>query len=426
MEEKNPSPQSPKERHQLRDGGRSQQEDGTRCISTLPRKLPPSHTSSRPQLQQPRGSQGRSLHWLTSPRSSQGTQGWSLTRLTSPRSSQGTQGRSLTRLTSPRSSQGSQGWSLTRLTSPCSSQGSQARSRSRPRLTSPCSPQGSQARSRPRLTSPCSSQGSQAWSVSRLTSPCSSQGSQAWSVSRLTSSLSTLSSAGTESRLSPDAGGPEQGPQGRKCRPGGSLQPSIQASRATARGQLRLVRSRWARSGVVGPEAASTRKPIPVPRRKASHRVDQEAQTETWAQEVDSAVQYAEQETQTDTVAEEETNSAAPLMVDQETETEALIQKKSSASSQITDEWTQTKAHSSAPSTGTVALAHQQPPSLSCRAFWRSCTTGQPHAASALQDLKDSHCSRQPLQPERSTPEKWGWTALLPYSWPWLIEMNRF
>ncbi|XP_066415374.1 uncharacterized protein [Molothrus aeneus] len=390
MEEQNPSPQSPKERHQLRDGGRSQQEDGTRCISTLPRKLPPSHTSSRPQLQQPRGSQGRSLHWLTLPRSSQGSQGRSLHWLTLPHSSQGTQGRSLTRLTSPRSSQGTQ-------------------ARSRPRLTSPCSSQGSQARSRPRLTS-----------------PCSSQGSQAWSVSRLTSSLSTLSSAGTESRLSPDAGGPEQGPQGCKCRPGGSLQPSIQASRATARGQLRLVRSRWARSGLVGPEAASTRKPIPVPWRKASHRVDQEAQTETWAQEVDSAVQYAEQETQTDTVAEEETNSAAPLMVDQETETEAPIQKKSSASSQITDEWTQTKAHSSAPSTGTVALAHQQPPSLSCRAFWRSCTTGQPHAASALQDLKDSHCSRQPLQPERSTPEKWGWTALPPYSWPWLIEMNRF
>lgn len=171
---------------------------------------------------------------------------------------------------------------------------------------------------------------------------------------------------------------------------------------------------------------ASTRKPIPVPRRKASHRVDKEAQTEAWAQDVDPAVQYAEQETQTDTVAEEEKNSAAPLMVDQETETETPIQKKSSASSHITNEWTQTKAHSSAPSTGTEALPHQQPPSLSCRAFWRSCTAGRPHAASTLQDLRDSRCSRQPPRPEHSTPEKWGWTALPPYSWPWLIEMNRF
>ncbi|XP_059714887.1 uncharacterized protein LOC132333626 [Haemorhous mexicanus] len=334
MEEQNPSPQSPKERHQLRDRGRGQQEDGTRCISTLPRKLPPSHTSSssRPQLQQPRGGQGRSLHRLTLPRSSQG--------------------RSLTRLTS-RSSQGR-------------------------------------------------------------------------SLTRLTSSRSTLSSAGTESRLSSDEGGREQGPQGRKSRPGGSLQPAILASRAAARGQHRPVRSRRGCSGPVGPQPASTRKPVPDPQRKASHRVDQEAQTETWAQEVDLAVQYAEQETQTDTVAEEEKNSAAPLMVDQETETETPIQEKNSASPQITDEWTQTKAHSSAPSTGTEALAHRQPPSLSCRVFWRCCMAGQPHGASALQNLRDSRSSRQPLRPEHSTPEKWGWTALPPYSWPWLIEMNQF
>ncbi|XP_037978616.1 uncharacterized protein LOC119694971 [Motacilla alba alba] len=426
MEEQNPSPQSPKERHQLRDGGRGQQEDGTRRISTLPRQLPPSHTSSssRPQLQQPRGSQGRSLIRLTLPRSSQGR---SLTRLTSPRSSQG---RSLTRLTLPRSSQGR---SLTRLTLPRSSQGR---------------------------------------SLTRLTLPRSSQGRQAWSVPRLTSSRSTLGSGGTESRLSLDEGCREQGSQGRKSRPGGSVQPAILASRAAARGQHRPARSRRAGSGPVRPEPvrpstegrtrlslptalqaqqlrhscpnsccwgkpvtstdpqlsfqASVRKPVPDPPRKASQRVDQDTQTETWAREADSAVQYAEQETQTDTVAEEEKNSAAPLTVDQETETETPIQEKSSASPQITDEWTQTKAHSSAPSTGTEALADQQPPSPSCRAFWRSCTAGQPHAASVLRDPRDSRCSRQPLRPEHSTPEKWGWTALPPYSWPWLIEMNRF
>ncbi|CAN8188896.1 unnamed protein product [Coccothraustes coccothraustes] len=338
MEEQNPSPQSPKERHQLREGGRGQQEGGTRCISTLPRKLPPSHTSSssRPQLQQPRASQGRSLTRLTSPRSSQGR---SVPRLALLRSTQGTQARSLPRLTSPRS---------------------------------------------------------------------------------------TLSSAGTESRLSSDEGRREQGPQGRRPRPGGSLQPAILASRAAACGQHRPVRSRRGCGGPVGPQPASTRKPIPDPQRKASHGVDQEAQTETWAQEADSAVQYAEQETQTDTVAEEEKNSAAPLMVDQETETETSIQEKSSASPQITDEWTQTKAHSSAASTGTEALAHQQPPSLACRVFWRCCMAGQPHGASALRDPRDSRRSRQPLWPEHSTPEKWGWTALPPYSWPWLIEMNQF
>ncbi|XP_039587014.1 uncharacterized protein LOC120512593 [Passer montanus] len=420
MEEQNPSPQSPKERHQLRDGGRGQQEDGTRCTSTLPRQLPPSHSSSssRPQLQQPRGTQGQSLHRLTLPRSSEAQ---SVTRLTLPRS---TQARSLHRLTLPRSTQGqsvirltlprsSEARSVTRLTLPRSSQG-----QSRHRLTSPRSSQG---RSRHRLTSPRSSEGR---SVTRLTSPRSSEGSQAWSVPRLISSRSSLSSGGTESGLRPDEGGREQGPQGRKSRPGGSLQAAIPASRAAARGQHRPVRSRRACSGPVGPQLASIRKPVPDPQRKASHHMDQETQTETWAQETGLAVQYAEQETQTDTVAEEEKNSAAPLMADQETETETPIQKKSSASLQMTDEWTQTKAHSSAPCTGTEA--HQQPRSLFCRAFWHSCTAGQPHAASALQDLRDSRCSRQPLWPEHSTPEKWGWTALPPYSWPWLIEMNQF
>ncbi|XP_041340683.1 uncharacterized protein LOC121362862 [Pyrgilauda ruficollis] len=336
MEEQNPSPQSPKERHQLRDGGRGQQEDGTRHTRTLPRQLPPSHSSSScPHLRQPRGSQGRSLHRLTSPRSSQG--------------------RSLTRLTSPRSSQGSQTWSVPRLTS-----------------------------------------------------------------------RSSLSSGGTGSRLSPDEAGREQGPQGRESRPGGSSQPAALGSRAAARGQHRPVRSRRACSGPGGPQLVSIRKPVPDPQRKASHHMDQETQTETWAQEAGSAVQYAEQETQTDTVAEKEKNSAAPLMADQETETETPIQEKSSASPQITDEWTQTKSHSSAPCTGTEALAHQQPPSLLCRAFCHSCTAGQPHAASTLWDLRDSRCSRQPLWPEHSTPERWGWTALPPYSWPWLIEMNQF
>lgn len=170
---------------------------------------------------------------------------------------------------------------------------------------------------------------------------------------------------------------------------------------------------------------ASTRKPSPDPQRKASHRVKQETHTEIWTQEADSALQYAEQETQTDTVVEEEKNSAAPLMVDQETETGTPTQEENSASPQITDKGTQTKAHRSAPSTGTDALAHQPPTFLFCRAFWHSCTAGQPLAASTLRDPRESHCSRQP-HPERNTPEKWGWTALPPYSWPWLIEMNEF
>lgn len=168
---------------------------------------------------------------------------------------------------------------------------------------------------------------------------------------------------------------------------------------------------------------APRRKPSPHPQRKASHRVKQETQTETWAQ--DSAIQYAEQETQTDTVAEEEENSAAPLMVDRETETETPRQEESSASPQIADKGTQTKACSSVPSTGTDTLAHRQSPSLFCRAFWHSCRAGEPLAAPALRDPRANHCPRQP-RPERGTPEKWGWTALPPYSWPWLIEMNKF
>lgn len=174
---------------------------------------------------------------------------------------------------------------------------------------------------------------------------------------------------------------------------------------------------------------ASAGKPSPYPKREASHRVEQETQTETWTQEVHSAVRYVEQETQTDTGAEEEKNSAAP-MVDQGTETETPTQKKNSASPQITDTGTRTKAHSCAPSTGVAVLARQQQPSLSRRAFQRSCTAGQPekapHTARALWDPRDSHCSRLPQRPEHGTPEKWGWMALPPYSWPWIIEMSQF
>lgn len=172
------------------------------------------------------------------------------------------------------------------------------------------------------------------------------------------------------------------------------------------------------------------RKPSPGPQREASHRVEQETQTETWAQEADSAAQYAEQGTQTDIVAEQEKNSAAPLMADQETETETPTQEENSASPQITDRGTQTKAHRSVPSTGVDALARRQQLSLFRRASWRSCVAGQPenapHAASALWDPRDSRCSKRPQRPERGTPEKWGWMALPPYCWPWLIEMSQF
>ncbi|XP_031979877.1 uncharacterized protein LOC116450960 [Corvus moneduloides] len=323
MEEQNPNPQSPEERHQLRDGGRGQREDGTRRTSTLPGQLPAPHTSSssRPQLQQrqPRGTQSRSM----------------------------------------------------------------------PRMSAPCSTQGqSLPQSLPRLTSPRSSRG-----TGRA-----------------------------------DEGPRGQGSQGRRARPGGSSQPAILASRVAARGQHRPVRSCWACSSRVGLELASTRKPSPGPQREASHCVEQETQTETWAQEADSAAQYAEQGTQTDTVTEEEKNSAAPLMADQETETPT--QEENSASPQTTDRGTQTKAHRSAPSTGIDALARQQQLSLFRRASWCSCPAGQPgtapHAASALWDPRDSHCSKRPQRPERGTPEKWGWMALPPYCWPWLIEMSQF
>ncbi|XP_068871884.1 uncharacterized protein [Aphelocoma coerulescens] len=344
MEEQNPNPQSPEERHQLRDGGRGQREDGTRRTSTLPGQLPAPHTSSssRPQLRQ-------------------------------------------------RQPQGSQSRSMARMRAPCSTQG-----RSLPRLTSARSTQGSQARPLPRPLPR---------SLPRLTSARSSRGTGR-----------------------ADEGPRGQGSQGRRARPGGSSQPAIPASRVAARGQHRPVRSCWACRSLVGLELASTRKPSPGPQREASHCVEQETQTETWAQEADSAAQYAEQGTQTDTVAEEEKNSAAPLMADQETETPT--QEENSASPQTADRGTQTKAHRSAPSTGVDALACRQQLSLFRRASWCSCTAGQPentpHAASALWDPRDSHCSKWPQCPERGTPEKWGWMALPPYCWPWLIEMSQF